>query len=148
MSGFSEGAPIPFPRQARRHAASLIVRTLANAPTHGSRGGAGRKGFPPRGRFNLVFFPFQVHPPTVSASPVESAVRVIVRVLIEGYLPHGMFPTEHVPTVPAMVASLEESEGILADGSIADGGLLVGFPMIAVWRTGDLGEIEDQRGVL
>lgn len=51
VSGASEGAPVPFPRQARRNTASLVIRTLASPLTHSFRGGVGRQAFPPRGRF-------------------------------------------------------------------------------------------------
>lgn len=142
--GPSEGAPVPFPRQARRDAASLVVRTFARPLGHRLRGGAGRQTFPPRGRVDPVFFPLRVHAPTVSASPVESPVGMIVSVLVQGYLPHGMLPAKHVPTVPAMMPSLEESEGFLADGRVADRGMGVWFPMAARGGTCDCGETGGQ----
>ena len=81
--GVSERAPVPFPRQARGNAASLVVRTLANPCPHSFRRRTGRQTFPPRGRFDPVFFPLPVHAPTVPTCPVESPVRMIVAVLVE-----------------------------------------------------------------
>ena len=118
--GPSKGAPVPFPRQTCGDTASLVISTLAVPFTHSFRRGIGGQTFPPRGRFNPVLFPFPVHSPTVSTSPVEPPIGMIVPVLVKGYLPHGMLATKYIPTVPAMMPSLEESKLLLADRRIAD----------------------------
>ena len=116
----SKGAPVPIPRQARSDAAPLVIRALADPLAHGFRRGIGRQAFAPRGRFDPVFFPLAVHCPAVSASPVESPLGMIISVLVERYLPHGMLPAKHIPTVPAMMPSFEEPKGFLADRRVAD----------------------------
>ena len=116
----SEGAPVPFPRQACRDTASLVVRALAGPLTHSFRRGTGRQAFPPRGRFDPLLYPLHVHAPAVSTSPIESSFWMIVPVLVKGYLPHGMLPAKNVSTMPAMVPSLEKSKGFVADKRIAD----------------------------
>ncbi len=146
--GLSEGAPVPFPRQARRNAASLVIRTLASPLAYSFRRRVGCQTLPPCGRFKLVFFPLPIHSPAMSTSPMESPVRMIVPVLIERYLPHGMLPTKHIPTVPTMMPSLEETKGLLADRCVADGGLCVRLPVIARGRTGYFGEAGDQYRLL
>lgn len=73
---------------------------------------------------------------------------MVVPFLVERYLPYGMLPAEHIPTVSAMMPSLEESEGFLADGRVANRGMGVWFPVPARGRTRDFGEIGGQYGLL
>lgn len=84
----------------------------------------------------------------MSTSPVESSVWVIIPIMVQGYLPHGMSLAKHVSTVPAMMASLEKSKGSLADGRIADRCIGIQFPMVARGRACDFRETGGQYGVL
>ena len=52
-----------------------------------------------------------------------------LRVLVERDGVMGVGAAEDVATVSAMVATLEEVEGSLADGRVADDGIGVGFPV-------------------
>lgn len=84
----------------------------------------------------------------MSTSPVESSIWVIVPIMVQGYLPHGMSLAKHVSAVPAMMPSFEQSEGSLADGCIANLSIGIWFPMFARGRACDVGETGGQYGVL
>lgn len=73
---------------------------------------------------------------------------MIVPVLVERYLPYRVFSAKDVPAVPAMVPSLEESEGSLADWRVADRGVCVWFPMAARGWAGDFREVGGRYGLL
>ncbi len=57
-----------------------------------------------------------------------------------------MLPAEDVPAMAAMVPALEEAEGFLAGGPVADGGVGVGFPVVALGGVGDGGEVAGVHG--
>lgn len=73
---------------------------------------------------------------------------MVVPVLVQRYLPHGVLAAKHVPAVPAMVPPFEEAEGSLAHRRVADGGVDVGFPVAARGRACDFGEIGRRYGLL
>lgn len=142
--GLSKGAPVPIPRQARSYASPLVIHPLTRSFHRGTR----RQTLPPRGGFDPVFFPLPVHAPTVSTSPVESPLWMIVPVLVQRYLPHGMLPAKYIPTVSAVMPPFEEAEGSLAHRRIADCGIGVKFPMAARGWACDFGEIGGRHGLL
>ena len=148
ISSPSKGAPIPFPCQARRNTASLIIRTPARSFVHSFRRGIWCQTFPPRSSFDPVFFPLPVHSPAMSTCPIEAPLRMIVPVLVQWYLPYRVLPAKDIPAVPAMVPSLEESEIFLADRRIADLGGRVCFPKIARGWACDFWEVGGRYGLL
>lgn len=87
-----------------------------------------------------MFPPPESIPAMFTRSP-QGALGVEVRVLVQGDLPPRMLVAENVAAMPAMVASLEEAEGFVADGVIADWGGGVGFPVLACGRAGDGREV-------
>lgn len=66
---------------------------------------------------------------------------MIVPVLVERDLPNGMIPAKHIPTTSAMMPSVEESEGSLADRRVTDGGSSISFPKVARGWACDVGKI-------
>ena len=80
----------------------------------------------------------------MSTSPVEPSVWVVVPIVVQRYLPGGMFPAKYISTMPAMMPSLEKSKGPLANRRIADRGMGIWFPMVARGRAGHIRKIGDQ----
>ena len=61
--------------------------------------------------------------------------------MVQRDLVRRMYVAKHVPAMPAMVATLEEVEGFLAGGRIADEGVGVGFPVVTRGHAFDGGEV-------
>lgn len=53
----------------------------------------------------------------------------------------GMPVAEYVAATAAVVSPLEETEGLLADGSVADYGVRVGLPVLFRGRSGHFREV-------
>ena len=69
------------------------------------------------------------------------ALRMELRVLVQGYLVWGVGITEDIPAMPTVVPSLEEAEVFLASGRIADWGIHVGLPVLARGKTSDFPQV-------
>lgn len=63
------------------------------------------------------------------------------RVVVEGDLVLAVDVAEDVAAVAAVVAALEEVEGLVAGRGVADGGLGVGFPVRAAGDAFDGGQV-------
>lgn len=64
------------------------------------------------------------------ACPPRCTFRIEIRILIERDLPRRVLVAEDVAAMSAVVPSLEEAEGFVADWVVADGGVGVRFPVV------------------
>lgn len=77
----------------------------------------------------------------MAAGPALGAFGVEVGVLIQGDLVGGMLVAEDVAAVATVMTALEKAEGLMAGSTVADLGIGVELPVIALGKTGHGGEI-------
>lgn len=126
----SEGAPIPIPCQRLRDT-RLPVLTLYPLPSpfNGFHRRACDYRLPTLCPLSPFLNPLSVLTPAMSTRPELCSFGVIIRILIQWYLPARMFATVYISTVPAMMSPLKQAEAFLTYWRVADGGIGVRLPV-------------------
>lgn len=128
-SGFdSESAPVPIPRHTAR---DTLLRLAKIIDPHDRRAGLLRPTRDAVRARDAHGSPFTVLVVAVLAGAALRAIRMELGVLIQWDRKGGMRVAEDVPAVPAVVAPLEEGEGGLANGCVADQRVGVRLPVLA-----------------
>lgn len=139
----SKRTPIPVPRHARSQRRLRALRPTTRCARQPDIRRAGQRR---RARADAVvardalLAPPRVLVPAVLAGARLGALGVEFGLLVERDGEVGVRVAEDVPAVAAVVAALEEREGLLADGRVADGGVGVGFPVLARGQAGYVAE--------